>query len=256
VTDGIIARMVKCLLWTALVLAAPLSARAQSDEDRARLHYETAVSYFEQARYRDAAREFLEAYRLSDRSHLLKNVATALEQAGEHAEAVGALEAYLAREPDAEDRRTIEERIAQLRSRAETGPPPDGEPDTPPDTPPDERPDAGASDEGMGLVPGLAVLGGSAAVGVIALVTGLVAHSAYTDLEAMCPGGVCPAESQSDIDSGETMAVVSTIMTGVAIAGGIAGAVLLILGATSGGGDDAEVTAGPGDVGGGVRVRF
>jgi hypothetical protein len=52
------------------------------------------------------------------------------------------------------------------------------------------------------------------------------------------------------------MAVVSTIMTGIAIAGGIAGAVLLILGATSGGEDDAQVTAGPGDVGGGVRVRF
>lgn len=251
-TDGIIARMVKCLLWTALVLAAPLSARAQSDEDRARLHYETAVSYFEQARYRDAAREFLEAYRLSDRSHLLKNVATALEQAGEHAEAVGALEAYLAREPDAEDRRTIEERIAQLRSHAESGPPPEGEPDTPPD----ERPEAGSSDDGMGVVPGLVVLGGSAAVGVIALVTGIVAHSAYTDLEAMCPGGVCPVESQSDIDSGQTMAVVSTIMTGVAIAGGIAGAVLLVLGATSDGADDAQVTAGPGDVGGGVRVRF
>jgi tetratricopeptide (TPR) repeat protein len=244
--------MVKWILWTALVLAAPLSAQAQSDEDRARLHYETALSYFEQARYRDAAREFLEAYRLSDRSHLLKNVATSLEQAGEHAEAVGALEAYLAREPDAADRRTIEERIAQLRSRAETGTPPD----TPADTPADTPTETDSSDGGMSAVPGLAVLGGSAAVGVIALVTGLVAHSAYTDLEEMCPGGVCSAELQSDIDSGETMALVSTIMTGIAVAGGIAGAVLLVLAATSGGSEDAPVQAGPGDFGASVRVRF
>jgi tetratricopeptide (TPR) repeat protein len=248
--------MARYLVLTALAIAAPVTAHAQeSDEDRARLHYETAVSYFEQARYSDAAREFLEAYRLSDRSHLLKNVATALEQAGEHAEAVGALEAYLAREPDAADRRTIEERIAQLRGRAESGPPAE----TPDDTT-EVRP-ATSDDEGMSVVPGLAVLGGSAAVAVVALVTGLVAHSAYSDLEDMCPGDACPAESQSDIDSGETMAVVSTVLTGVALAGGIVGGVLLILSATGSDAEEAPAAArllgpGPGDAGASLTVSF
>ncbi|NIU67587.1 MAG: hypothetical protein GWN73_20030, partial [Actinobacteria bacterium] len=89
--------------------------------EEARHHYESGRSYYEQLRYDEAAREFEEAYRLSGRSHLLKNVAVSHQHAQAWQDAIEAFELYLEEVPDAEDRAEIEERVARLRELAAEG---------------------------------------------------------------------------------------------------------------------------------------
>jgi hypothetical protein len=117
-------------LVLAFLVLPPAVAHAQvSDDERARMHFEAGRSYYDQARYEDAEREFMESYRLSQRIELLVNVATCRERAGDLAGSVEMLERYLSERSDAPDRRTIEGRIEQLRARAQGGgaeePPPE-----------------------------------------------------------------------------------------------------------------------------------
>jgi hypothetical protein len=71
---------------------------------------------------------------------------------------------------------------------------------------------------GVGIVLGAAALG-----------TGLAAHGTYNDLVETCPGGACSPERQSDIDSGQSLAVVSTILTPIAAVAVAVGVTLLII---------------------------
>jgi len=60
----------------AVVCAIAAPARAGTDEDeRAKAHFLAGQSYYEQASYTDALREFNEAYRISKRPSLLYNIA-------------------------------------------------------------------------------------------------------------------------------------------------------------------------------------
>jgi tetratricopeptide (TPR) repeat protein len=108
---------------TAAALGTGGTAHAQlSDDERARLHFESGRSYYEQARYDDAAREFQEAFKLSGRPALLLNLSQAYERALRFDEAIMEAQHYLQLVPDAPDRRTQEERIGrldQLRSRVQ-----------------------------------------------------------------------------------------------------------------------------------------
>src|SRR5688572_27538004 len=166
--------------------ATKASAQSEADQERAHQHCLSATSYYSQSRYVDAAREFREAYRLSGRTHLLKNVATSHERAGAFAEAVAALEEYLAQTPDADDRRQVEGRLEELRARAaeetptETPPPAPAEGQVEPDPDPETTttdagaampPTDGASSEPSG-VPILPVV--LVGVGAAALVAALV----------------------------------------------------------------------------------
>jgi tetratricopeptide (TPR) repeat protein len=107
---------------TALALGAYLlftltsTALAQpSDDERARGHFNAGASYFDQRRYDLAAREFEEAFRLSDRPALLLNLSTTYERLDQLDRAAEYLEQYLQREPTSPQRRTLEIRLEELR---------------------------------------------------------------------------------------------------------------------------------------------
>ena len=65
---------------------------------------------------------------------------------------------------------------------------------------------------------------------VVGSITGLIAIGKHGDLKDRCPGGTCPAEAQSDVDSYQTMGTLSTVGFIVAGVGAVAGTVLLFTG--------------------------
>lgn len=247
-------------LLVATLGPAPAAAQ-QSDDERARAHFLAGRSYMEQARYDDAAEQFQEAYRLSQRPEMLMNASTAYERALRFDEAITALERYLELQADTAERATLEERLArlrQLRDRAAavtgTAPAPAEEStaQAPPETerapvdagetehPP--RADGAALGE-LGMIG--AILGGTGAAAlVVALATGIVAHDQYQSLEARCgpDGRACPPGSAGDIDSGSALALTSTVTTFTGLALVAAGAALLVVDLTMDGGGGEQQT--------------
>lgn len=269
--------MTRAYLVAAMLLMSNLVHAQQSDDERARMHFQSGLSYYEQARYEDAAKEFSEAYELSQRPALLLNLSQAYERDLKFAEAIAELERYLQVFPESPQQRTVETRIARLRElqarvAASNAPTPAPQPETTPEptaTTPAETPETTGptpdasvrSEQGGGIsVPGVIVLGGGGLLLAASLVTGIMAHSRHTDLEERCPGGLCPADAdaQGDIDSGKTLAWLST---GFLAGGVVAAAVGTILILTHGGSDEtapasAQLVIAPGHVGGVARVSF
>jgi len=267
------ALMTAAFVTAALATSALGTSPAAADDvqtERARQHYEAATSYYEEARYEDAAREFKRAYELSNRHHLLQNVSVSLERSGDLSGAIAALEKYLEAEPQAEDRSTIEARLENLRERqAEQAPaeePAVEEPAAEEPAPKVEAPAPGTAVDsgGDGIDPAaLALLigGGVAAIG--AVITGVVAHGNYNDLEDQCsPDGVCPANLESTKDEGEAFALVSTVLTAASIVAVGVGLVLLLTGGDSGEAEsvadagDLRLGSGPGEVGASLSLTF
>jgi len=233
-----------CLIW-----ASALPARAQTDDDVAREHFRAGRAYFERAQYGDAAREFEESYALSQRPALLLNLSRAYELDGRLPEAIDAIDRWLATEDaevDEAARAGAEGRrgrlVAELeREQREREAEASREPPMPPLR-----------------VAGLATLGGSGALLVGAVVTGVLALKKHDELEAACPGGVCPPDRADDVQRGERLANTSTALSVAAGAAAISGALLYLLGGreTADAGPHVELTAGPGEIRGGVRVAF
>jgi tetratricopeptide (TPR) repeat protein len=114
------------VLGLAVIMAQVAPVRAQSDDERARTHFEAGRSYYEQAQYEDAAREFQESFDLSGRPELLLNISRAQERALHYDDAIGAARHYLELVPSADDHKTIEDRIVslqELKRRYEEGGP-------------------------------------------------------------------------------------------------------------------------------------
>lgn len=110
----------------AVIVARVAPVHAQTDDERARTHFEAGRSYYEQAQYEDAAREFQESFDLSGRPELLLNISRAHERALHYDDAIGAARRYLEIVPNADDHKTIEDRIVslqQLKQRFEEGGP-------------------------------------------------------------------------------------------------------------------------------------
>lgn len=216
--------------WTTALTLAPSEVHAQqSDDERARSHFMAARSYADQARWDDAVAQFEEAYRLSRRPEMLLNIATMHERAQRPHDAADAIQRYLDASPDAPDRVTLESRIASLRALPQASvaatTPAEPETTTATETAPTSTP---AAAEGGGLhtlgTVGLVVAGVGVAAGIASLATGLAAHDAYGQLEANCPGGVCPPSEYGTLDSGSSLATASTALligAGVAAAAGV-----------------------------------
>lgn len=272
--------MTRAFLLSAMLLVSNVVSAQQTDDERARMHFQSGLSYYEQARYAEAAREFNEAYGLSQRPALLLNLSQAYERDLRFAEAIAELERYLIALPDSPQRRTVETRIARLRElqarvSATTTPAPLPEPATPePETAPEAPTTASAtsseptpaqpaptrSQDSSISMPGLILAGAGGLLLAGSLVTGIMAHSAHSDLETRCPGGMCPPEenAQGDIDSGRTLAWTSTILLGGGVIAAAVGTVLLL---THGGDDSSEPVAAsvfvaPTEVGGVARIAF
>lgn len=263
--------MKRALLVATVLMISNLALAQQSDDERARMHFQSGLSYYEQARYSDAAREFTEAYTLSQRPALLLNLSQAYERDLKFAEAIVELERYQQLVPDSPQQRTVETRIERLRelqtrvasnTQATAAPPvveeapPVEEPATAPVVDPTPTPSPGGS--GVS-VPGLVLAGSGGLLLAGSVVLGIMAHSRHTDLQDRCPGGACPAgeDAQSDIDAGRTLGWVSTGLMAGGIVAAAVGAVLLL---THDGGSETAPTAGmwigPGQVMGVGRITF
>ena len=235
------------------VWGTAVSAHAQSDDERARTHFEAGRSYYDQARYAEAASEFQASYDLSPHPELLLNISQAQERALNYDGAIDAAERYLVANPKAADRKTVEERIASLRelkqryeqsgpeplpppgSAATTTPPPAAKPPptaaslgataaaaTPAATPPPESRD-------RFTIPAIVLMGTGGAALVASLVTGLVAHGDYKSLVRQCDGHDCPPSAQDELDRGQTLSVMSTVLTIIGVlAAGTGGALLAL----------------------------
>lgn len=102
------------LVWGAL-------ARAEAVDDQiARAHFATGLSYYDSERYAPAVKEFLEAYRLSTRPALLYNIARSYEHLEDAGHATTFYRRYLAALPGAPERVEVEAAIARLRGRVAT----------------------------------------------------------------------------------------------------------------------------------------
>jgi tetratricopeptide (TPR) repeat protein len=103
-----------------------VAGAARAEPDDARAHFVAGTQHFDAGRYREAAREFEEAYRRSHRPALHYNLGVCYERLGEVDRAVDAYEKYLAAVPNASDRPAVEARIAALKKPAvvvESAPP-------------------------------------------------------------------------------------------------------------------------------------
>ena len=122
--------MVHRTMVLVLVLGTTWRASAQAHEDaapdpaeapemaEAREHFEAGREAFDVGSYERAAVEFRASYALSHHPDLLYNIYSALERAGQRAEAADALERYLASaETDGERRTALRARLARLRER-------------------------------------------------------------------------------------------------------------------------------------------
>jgi hypothetical protein len=94
------------------------TAWAQSDVvERAHVHTQAGIEYYNEARYEEAAREFDEAYRLKSLPELQYNLAECYERLGRPAEAASAYQRYLDGKRDATDRAIVHTRIENLKAR-------------------------------------------------------------------------------------------------------------------------------------------
>jgi hypothetical protein len=89
----------------------------------ARQHYNSGQDYYAQGRYKKAIEEFEEAYRLDRSKHLLLfNISQAYERMGALNKAVEYLKRYLKKDPRADNRISLENKITNLEARiANTG---------------------------------------------------------------------------------------------------------------------------------------
>ncbi len=122
------------LAWMG-VLAFVLTAAAASAQDaeesgaegsnahdqEARALYQAGRVAFDDGRFDDALGYFERAHELSGRPQLLFNIASAADRLRRNAVALEHFEAYLAAVPDADNRRSVEARIALLRDALEHG---------------------------------------------------------------------------------------------------------------------------------------
>lgn len=270
----------------ACVVAGPMAAGAQAPntDEEARMHYRLGRAYHDSGRFLDAAREFEESYRLSNRPELLYNIFVAYRDGGDNRNAARALRGYVELVPNADD-------ISQLRARLEvmernlanepaatttpegTTPPTEGtEPAPTPeivarptDSPVDTGPASPSSGGEFPLVP-VIVMGAGGVLALASIGTGVAALGAQSDLDEQCPEkeGTRRCDPASDWestrDSGQTMALVTDILWitgGLAVGAGVALLFLMDSGAeTSPGAPMVSASCDGTGCAGSVRVPF
>ncbi len=237
-------------------------------DERARTHFESGRLHYEEGAYDLALSEFTRAWELSHRPALLMNLATVNERLGNYEEAAANLRGYIDATPDLPERARLERRIENLRrllrqreeADASDGEDEGGAPSSPVSPVGDgsgsTATDAAGPDEAL-LFGGLGVLG-VGVVGVVMMGTfGGLALSADGDLRDGC--GATATCTDADVADANTFALVSDVSLGLAVAGLGVGAVLVLLGLTSGGAqDEVSVTpvGGPGHAGLVARGSF
>jgi tetratricopeptide (TPR) repeat protein len=212
------------LLWS---LARPAQAMSEEDE-RAKAHFLAGQSYYDQASYADALKEFNEAYRLSKKPALLYNIARCFEGLGQLGDAVNMLERYLTDEPETPDRTSIEERIRNLKERQRAlVPAPVAPPPVTLTAPPPVRLSVAPRHRRWTWIVG----GSGVALLGAALGTGIASQLDYNGLHDDCPNHACAGggNAQSRIDSGKQLSIATDVLWPVGAAAVAAGVVLFFL---------------------------
>ncbi len=233
-----------------LALSGPALGQESAD-DLARRHFESGVAYLQESDYDNALKAFQKAYDLSKRPEILLNIATVHERTANLDAALTALNKYLELEPKGEHVDTVKLRIKNLEKRKETEKP--AETDVPPPTGPSPsdttEPPVGASTAPPmadrpkpNRMPAYIAFGVGAAAAGGAVVTGLIAQNKYNDAKDSCS----PNCSDDQLSSGRSMALVSTVLTGVAVVGAGVGVTLWL---TADGKEPTHASAAP-------RLRF
>lgn len=214
-----------------------------ADLEGAKGAHKAATQFYERADYDRAIQYWKDAYQLDCSAHgVLINIANAYEKKGDRAEAITALETYLARSPDAPDAQTIQDKIQNLRNslRAPTTPTASASGSGLPATPPVPTASATASADASARVPvvpppptepphGYApwIVTGAA---VVPLLAGAILTSsgvaAISEAEESCPTrkGCAPGVAEQGND-GRTQAAVGGVLLGLGAAG-IAGGLI------------------------------
>lgn len=235
------------MMLFSVLCCLPQGARAQSADDaRARAHFLAGSAYFDDGRFDEAAREFQEAFDLSGRPEMLLNLSHAHDKSGHLDQAIADLELLLNRYPKTALRPDVERELAGLRARKQAeddanaaAQPSDAAasaPVEPASMPPPEpaaqpaaaQPQPSQRSLQVGLPTWIAA-GSAVALGGVAVATGIVAHSKYTDLESSCKPSDCPSGNKTKADSGKTLALVSTITTFAAVGAAAAAVTMYFL---------------------------
>ncbi|HWP09289.1 MAG TPA: tetratricopeptide repeat protein [Polyangiaceae bacterium] len=224
------------LAWSGAALADDAS------DELARRHFDSGAAYLEESDYDNALKAFQKSYDLSQRPEILLNIATVQERRGDLAAAITALQAYLAAAPASDRAETTRLRIQNLQKRldeaalAQAPPAPTPPPPPPPQTAPPPPPPPPPPKSEPNRLPAYISFGVGGAGLVTAVITGIVANSKYQHAKDRCS----PNCTDDQVSSGKTMALVSTIATGVAIVGAGVGVTLLLTSSSS-----ASATAAP-----------
>jgi hypothetical protein len=232
------------------IAAWPQPALAREADELAQRHFEAGVSYLQQSDHEKALQEFQRSFELSNRPEVLLNVATVHERMGNLAQAVEALERYLALEPEGEHAETVKIRIENLKKRmpAEVEEPPAEQSKAQPVEPaPQPEQAAPAPASPAPTQPAAArepshtlayvFFAGAGAFAAGAVVTGIMANGEHSDLKSNCS----PFCNDEQTSRGRTLALVSTVLTGVAVAAAAGGVVLWV---TADGASEAPVATG------------
>jgi tetratricopeptide (TPR) repeat protein len=187
-------------------------------DEEARQHFQLGKALYDAGRFPDAAREFDEAYRLSQRPQLLYNAYVAHRDASNLPGAVDALALYLEKVPDAPDRVNLRARLDAMRAeqarqaeqnervRVAT------QPGTNRSAEPQTRTEVVRS-----VVP-FVLIGAGGAMIVGGTVTGVLALGKASDLEKVCNNDqTCPSGQQNNIDSAKTLALTTDVLIGAGL---------------------------------------
>lgn len=217
------------VLLAGLLGAAPAFAQDSPDE-LARRHFESGVAYLQESDFDNALKAFEKSYELSKRPDLLLNIATVHERKGDFKSAVTSLKRYLEASPESDQKATVEARIANLEKRIQDAeaakaaePTPNGAGSGGKVTAQDQTPKGTeASPAPKSNLPAFVLFGVAGLSAAGAVVTGVMANGKYNDAKDSCS----PRCTDDELSSGKTLALTSTILTGVAVASAGVGAVL------------------------------
>lgn len=222
------------VLAALIVMAAGPVAAQESDDDRARMHFDAGRSHYDEGAYDRARAEFLRAWELSQRAPLLLNLATVNERLANYDEAADNLERFLQLEPGNERAEMLRRRIQNLRRLARERAPAPDDPAPPLDGQADTRPAPRPTGSDDGVLIGGAV---SLAVGGVGLALwGIFGGLTMAEDSAIASGcGATVSCSRADVANLAAYGIAADVGLGVGLAGVAVGAVLVALALASGG---------------------
>jgi tetratricopeptide (TPR) repeat protein len=106
-------------LATAVASEGRAADKTVGATETAKAHYKQGRMHYQLGEYREAPREFKEAYRLKQDASFLYNIAQCHRQLREYSEAIRLYGNYLREAPNADNRNEVERQIRDLKAEAE-----------------------------------------------------------------------------------------------------------------------------------------